>query len=293
MIYSMTGWGKAVCELPGKKLTIEIKSLNSKQLDLSVRMPSAFKDKELELRNIISEKLLRGKVDLTIMMEQTSKQNSAVINADVLKQYHNQLKKIAEELGIPIGEQIFPSLLRMPDVITSGTEESVETDWPSVMNSVNEALEGVLKYRLDEGKVLERDFSMRIQTIENLIPEAEVFESRRIQKIRDKIMSSLEGLNMNGSIKIDKDRFEQELIYYLEKIDITEEKVRLRNNCQHFNEVALETGVVGKKLGFVVQEIGREINTLGSKANDSDMQKIVVQMKDELEKVKEQLMNIL
>jgi len=289
----MTGWGKAVCELPGKKLTIEIKSLNSKQLDLSVRMPSAFKDKELELRNIISEKLLRGKVDLTIMMEQTSKQNSAVINADVLKQYHNQLKKIAEELGIPIGEQIFPSLLRMPDVITSGTEESVETDWPSVMNSVNEALEGVLKYRLDEGKVLERDFSMRIQTIENLIPEAEVFESRRIQKIRDKIMSSLEGLNMNGSIKIDKDRFEQELIYYLEKIDITEEKVRLRNNCQHFNEVALETGVVGKKLGFVVQEIGREINTLGSKANDSDMQKIVVQMKDELEKVKEQLMNIL
>ena len=289
----MTGWGKAVCELPGKKLTIEIKSLNSKQLDLSVRMPSAFKDKELELRNIISEKLLRGKVDLTIMMEQASKQNSAVINADVLKQYHNQLKKIAEELGIPIGEQIFPSLLRMPDVITSGTEESVETDWPSVMNSVNEALEGVLKYRLDEGKVLERDFSMRIQTIENLIPEAEVFESRRIQKIRDKIMSSLEGLNMNGSIKIDKDRFEQELIYYLEKIDITEEKVRLRNNCQHFNEVALETGVVGKKLGFVVQEIGREINTLGSKANDSDMQKIVVQMKDELEKVKEQLMNIL
>jgi len=289
----MTGWGKAVCELPGKKLTIEIKSLNSKQLDLSVRMPSAFKDKELELRNIISEKLLRGKVDLTIMMEQTSKQNSVVINADVLKQYHNQLKKIAEELGIPIGEQIFPSLLRMPDVITSGTEESVETDWPSVMNSVNEALEGVLKYRLDEGKVLERDFSMRIQTIENLIPEAEVFESRRIQKIRDKIMSSLEGLNMNGSIKIDKDRFEQELIYYLEKIDITEEKVRLRNNCQHFNEVALETGVVGKKLGFVVQEIGREINTLGSKANDSDMQKIVVQMKDELEKVKEQLMNIL
>ena len=289
----MTGWGKAVSELPGKKIMIEIKSLNSKQLDLSVRMPSVFKDKELELRNIISEKLLRGKVDLTIMMEQTSKQNSAVINADVLKQYHNQLKKIAEELGIPIGEQIFPSLLRMPDVITSGTEESVETDWPSVMNSVNEALEGVLKYRLDEGKVLERDFSMRIQTIENLIPEAEVFESRRIQKIRDKIMSSLEGLNMNGSIKIDKDRFEQELIYYLEKIDITEEKVRLRNNCQHFNEVALETGVVGKKLGFVVQEIGREINTLGSKANDSDMQKIVVQMKDELEKVKEQLMNIL
>ncbi len=289
----MTGWGKAVCELPGKKLTIEIKSLNSKQLDLSVRMPSVFKDKELELRNIISEKLLRGKVDITIMMEQTSKQSSAVINADVLKQYYDQLKKIASELDIPIGEDIMPGLLRMPDVMSSGTEESVETDWPSVLKAVNEALEGVLKYRLNEGKVLELDFMSRIQIIENLIPEVEVFESRRIQKIRDKILSSLEGMNLNGSMKFDKDRFEQELIYYLEKIDITEEKVRLRNNCHHFNEVALETGVVGKKLGFVVQEIGREINTLGSKANDSDMQKIVVQMKDELEKVKEQLMNIL
>jgi uncharacterized protein (TIGR00255 family) len=293
MIYSMTGWGKAVCELPGKKISIEIKSLNSKQLDLSVRMPSVFKDKELELRNIISEKLLRGKVDLSIMMEQTSKQSSAVINADVLKQYFDQLKKIASELNIPLGEEIMPGLLRLPDVLSSGTEESVETDWPAVMNAVAEALEGVMKYRLNEGKVLELDFMDRIRTIENLIPDVEKFESRRIQKIRDKILSSLEGINLNGSMKIDKDRFEQELIYYLEKIDITEEKVRLRKNCQHFNEVALETGVVGKKLGFVVQEIGREINTLGSKANDSDMQKIVVQMKDELEKVKEQLMNIL
>jgi uncharacterized protein (TIGR00255 family) len=293
MIYSMTGWGKAVCELSGKKLTIEIKSLNSKQLDLSVRMPSVFKDKELELRNIISEKLLRGKVDLTIIMEQTSKQSSVTINADVLKQYHDQLTKIASELNITLGEDLISGLLRLPDVLSSGSEESVETDWPKVMNAIGEALEGVIKYRLAEGKVLEADFSKRIQLIEDLIPEVEVFESRRIQKIRDKILSSLVGINMNGSMKIDKDRFEQELIYYLEKIDITEEKLRLRNNCHHFNEVSAESGVVGKKLGFVVQEIGREINTLGSKANDSDMQKIVVQMKDELEKVKEQLMNIL
>jgi uncharacterized protein (TIGR00255 family) len=293
MIYSMTGWGKAVCELPGKKLTIEIKSLNSKQLDLSVRMPSVFKDKELELRNIVSEKLLRGKVDLTIMMEQTSKQSLAVFNADIIKQYHDQLKKIASDLDIPLGGEILSALMRLPDALSSGTEEYVEADWPTVLNSIGEAIDGVLNYRLSEGKVLENDFSKRIQTIENLIPEVEVFESRRIQKIREKILSSLEGINMNGSMKIDKDRFEQELIYYLEKIDVTEEKVRLRNNCHHFNEVALESGVVGKKLGFVVQEIGREINTLGSKANDSDMQKIVIQMKDELEKVKEQLMNIL
>jgi uncharacterized protein (TIGR00255 family) len=293
MIYSMTGWGKAVCELPGKILTIEIKSLNSKQLDLSVRMPSVFKDKELELRNIVSEKLLRGKVDITIMMEQTSKQSSAVFNADIIKQYHDQLKKIASDLDIPLGGEILPGLLRLPDALSSGTEESAVADWPTVLNSVDDAIDGVLTYRLTEGKVLEKDFSKRIHTIENLIPEVEVFESRRIQKIRDKILSSLESLNLNGSMKIDRDRFEQELIYYLEKIDVTEEKVRLRNNCNHFNEVALESGVVGKKLGFVVQEIGREINTLGSKANDSDMQKIVVQMKDELEKVKEQLMNIL
>lgn len=289
----MTGWGKSICELQGKKLTIEIKSLNSKQLDLSVRMPSILRDRELELRNIISEKLLRGKVDLTISVEQTSKLGSATLNTEILKQYYDQLKNIAIELSIPIGEALMPALLRLPDVLTSGTEENVETDWPKVLNSLGEALEAVIKYRLEEGRVLEQDFSKRIEFIENLIPQVEVFESRRIQKIKDKILSSLDNLNLNGSIKVDKDRFEQELIYYLEKVDITEEKVRLRNNCHHFYEVSSELGVVGKKLGFIVQEIGREINTLGSKANDSDMQKIVVQMKDELEKVKEQLMNIL
>ena len=289
----MTGWGKAVCELPGKKLSVEIKSLNSKQLDLSVRMPSIFREKELELRNLVSEKLLRGKVDLTIMMEQTSKLSTATINAGAIKHYHDQLKKISSDLNIPLGEELMPVLLRLPDVLSSDTEESVETDWPIILNAVGEALKGVLQYRLSEGKVLEKDFSERIKIIENLIPKVEIFESRRIGKIKDKILSSLEGMNMNGSMKVDKDRFEQELIYYLEKIDITEEKVRLQNNCQHFVEVSSESDVVGKKLGFVVQEIGREINTLGSKANDSDMQKIVVQMKDELEKVKEQLMNIL
>ncbi len=291
MIWSMTGWGKAACEFEKKKVTVEIKSLNSKQLDLAIRLPAVFREKELEVRNLVSEKLVRGKIDMNISVESVETNAPSSINKEVFKQYYSQMKEVASELGLPLGNEILPALLRMPDILLKESEEEIEHEFTEIRQAISEALDQLIAYRTSEGKALEEDFIKRIHLIEEMIPEAEAFESQRVNKIRERINNSLSGIN--GADKIDPNRFEQEIIYYLEKIDITEEKVRLKNNCAYFREVCRENGGNGKKLGFVAQEIGREINTLGSKANDSDIQRVVVRMKDELEKVKEQLMNIL
>lgn len=287
----MTGWGKATCEFEKKKVTVEIKSLNSKQLDLAIRMPGVFREKELEVRNLVAEKLIRGKIDITISVESVEADAPSSINKEVFKQYYSQMKEVASELGLPLGNEILPALLRMPDILLKESEEEIEHEFSEVRQAIYEALDQLMAYRTSEGKALEEDFMKRIRLIEDMIPEAETFEKQRVNRIRERINNSLIGIS--GADKIDPNRFEQEIIYYLEKIDITEEKVRLKNNCSYFREVCRENGGNGKKLGFVAQEIGREINTLGSKANDSDIQRVVVRMKDELEKVKEQLMNIL
>lgn len=291
MIHSMTGWGKAACEFGKKKVTVEIRALNSKQFDLAIRIPQLYKEKELEIRNLVSEKLLRGKVEFSISMEIAEQEVGSEINPVVLRNYYEQVKGLYAELGLVPGPELIPALLRMPDILSKKGEEDIEHEFTEIRQAIGKALDEVVAYRLAEGNVLQQDFLGRISLIEQMLPEVEAFEAQRVQKIRERLAGSLSGIN--GSEKADPNRFEQEIIYYIEKIDITEEKVRLKSNCSYFREVCNGEGNNGKKLGFVAQEIGREINTLGSKANDSDIQRIVVRMKDELEKVKEQLMNIL
>jgi uncharacterized protein (TIGR00255 family) len=287
----MTGWGKSSCEADHRKISIEIRSLNSKQLDLSVKVPQLYKEKELEIRQLLNEKLQRGKVDLIMQAETTIQPQIATINKELLKDYFMQIKALGEEIGVPVSDSLLPMLLRMPDVLATGEEHPGESEWKHVKEAIGKAVDGLLEYRANEGKVLEKDICARLQLISDLLVEVEAFEKTRMGKIRDRIQANL--AEFVGVDKVDSNRFEQELIYYLEKIDITEEKVRLRNHCNYFFEVCAESEAVGKKLGFVSQEIGREINTIGSKANDADIQRLVVRMKDELEKIKEQLMNIL
>jgi uncharacterized protein (TIGR00255 family) len=286
MIQSMTGYGKAVIECDDKKITIEIRSLNSKTLDLNTRLPFLYKEKELEIRKILSEKLQRGKVDFSIQTEVNSVSKAQQINPDIIKAYINEFKEIVPDAT---DAELLTIVMRLPDVMAFSSKELDEDEWNKVVKLMDEAIQNLNEFRVSEGNVLEQEFIQRIGIIQDLLVQVVPFEKERIQTLKERFTKNLEEL----SAEYDQNRFEQELIYYLEKLDITEEKVRLKNHCDYFIETLKTKDSEGKKLGFICQEIGREINTLGSKSNHSDMQKIVVQMKDELEKVKEQVLNIL
>lgn len=286
MIQSMTGFGKASLQLPTKKITVEVKSLNSKGLDLNVRMPSSFREMELGLRNKIAQKLERGKVDFSLFIEITGEETSSKINVPIVKAYIAQMQEV-----IPGGDatELMKMAVRMPDALKTEREEIDENDWAQISSVIDDALQNIYNFRVTEGTALEKEFLVRIGNIMRLMNDAVAFDSERIQNVKDRLRNSIAELEVN----VDENRFEQELIFYLEKMDITEEKVRLETHLNYFIETLAGTEANGRKLGFIGQEMGREINTMGSKANHSGMQKLVVQMKDELEKIKEQVLNVL
>ena len=289
MIQSMTGYGKAVKVYKEKKINVEIKSLNSKQLDLSARIAPLYREKEMEIRQLVSKALERGKVDISIWIEKDASTDAIPINADLVENYYQQIKDISAKKGIPEPSDWFYTLLRMPDV-TTRTEVEVleEEEWINVRQAIQEALEKLIDFRSQEGAALQRKFTEKISNITALLAELEKYEKGRVEKIRNKIT---EGLKAIPEVEYDKNRLEQELIYYIEKLDISEEKQRLANHLKYFKETMEEGHSQGKKLGFIAQEMGREINTTGSKSNQAEMQNIVVKMKDELEQIKEQVLN--
>jgi uncharacterized protein (TIGR00255 family) len=291
MIKSMTGYGKSVAEIPQKKISVEIKSLNSKSLDLNARLPWIYKEKEAEVRNIISQKLDRGKIDLSINFDVLDSEIVPVINKSVVKNYYLQLKEIAAELKIEADDQLLPTIMKLPDALKTEKPELAEEEWLEVKEKLIEAVDMLDGYRIDEGKSLEADLIRCVGKILTLLEDVGKFEGERITRIRERLNASLE--ENVGTENIDKNRFEQELIFYLEKMDINEEKVRLKKHCEYFLEKIASLPPNGKILNFIAQEIGREINTIGSKANDASIQKLVVMMKDELEKIKEQSLNVL
>ncbi|MDH6533686.1 YicC family protein [Parabacteroides sp. 52] len=290
MIQSMTGFGKVTTELPSKKVTVEIKALNSKQLDLSTRMPSIYKEKDMEIRTLLLQTLERGKVEFTIYIEYIGKDTPTQINLTAVENYYNQIKEIAEKLQIAVPADWFQTLLRMPEAIKSEVAELDETEWDVILAAVKEAIRQLCDFRKQEGQMLFGLFEKKIANIHQLLTEVEVYEGERLEKIKARIMDNLEKVVEKD---YDKNRFEQEMIYYIEKLDINEEKSRLENHLNYFISTITQGNSQGKKLGFIAQEIGREINTLGSKSNHVEMQKIVVQMKDELEQIKEQVLNVL
>ncbi|MSP85206.1 MAG: YicC family protein [Flavobacteriaceae bacterium] len=286
MIQSMTGFGKATLQLPSKKITVEAKSLNSKGLDLNVRMPSLYREMELGLRNEIALALERGKIDFSIFIESTAEQTSTKVNVPIVKAYMNQLKEICNEGS---ETELMKMAIRMPDALKIERDEIDENDWVQIQTVIKEALANILNFRQAEGLSLEKEFQLRIGNIRNYMNDALALDPERVQLIKDRLQIAISELKVN----VDENRFEQELIYYLEKLDITEEKVRLTNHLDYFLETIKGTEANGRKLGFITQEMGREINTMGSKSNHAQMQKLVVMMKDELEKIKEQVLNIL
>ena len=291
----MTGYGKAMVEITGRKLTIEIKTLNSKQFDLNLKIPGYFREKELEVRNLFAQYLDRGKIDLYITTEITGEMLNYSINHNLAKKYHAELLALRKELQESDEEGLLGLVLKMPEVMQTSRDEVSENEWQGIMEGINFALAQVDVFRINEGKALENDVLKRVAMILQLLEQIEPFEATRLSEIRERMVRDFANLataDLNGSAP-DKNRFEQEVIYYLEKLDITEEKVRLKKHCDYFLETLGESVSQGKKLGFIIQEMGREINTLGSKASHAGIQRIVVQMKDELEKIKEQLMNIL
>lgn len=290
MILSMTGYGKAEAQIGRKNYTVEIRSLNSKQLDLNVRMPGMFKEKEMELRNWIASVVGRGKVDLTIYYDSSGEEKKVSINKALLESYYEDLRDVAERIG-QANVDFMSLLMRIPDAFSPEKQELNEAEWDQVLGLVNQALADFKDYRREEGRVMEADFRMRIKAILQGLIDLEEPVKQRSARTRERLRNNLEELI--PSDKIDQNRFEQELIYYLEKMDVTEEQLRLKKNCEHFEEALDSNQSEGKKLGFISQEIGREINTIGSKANDAVMQRIVVGMKDELEKIKEQALNAL
>lgn len=291
MIKSMTGFGKAECECQNRKIVIEIKSLNSKQLDINARIPNGYRNKEIEIRSLISVKLKRGKVDFSINVENVGEATGFTINKTLIERYYSELKELDLGFEDKNSSDYLSVLMRMPEVLISGRDEMSDEEWQLLKEAIEEALIEVDEFRVEEGKSLEADIIKRIRNILQLLVKVEPFEKSRIENLRKKIKRDL--YEFVEKEDIDKNRFEQELVYYQDKLDITEEKVRLKKHCEYFIETLNEPASQGKKLSFISQEIGREINTLGSKANDANIQKIVVQMKDELEKIKEQLFNIL
>jgi uncharacterized protein (TIGR00255 family) len=285
MIQSMTGFGKHMVQLPSKKITIELKSLNSKSLDINARMPSAYREKELELRKTIANSLVRGKIDFGLYVENTGSETSSVVNEGVLRQYMEQLRTIADGEDIRLMEMA----LRLPDALKTDREDIDDSEYKIIQDTLEEALKEINIFRSEEGVMLERDFIERISTIKVLLENVVRMDPDRLGTIRERLEKAVSDLKT----EVDANRFEQELIYYLEKYDITEEKVRLANHLDYFIETMKSADSNGRKLGFISQEIGREINTIGSKANYAPMQQLVVQMKDELEKIKEQMLNVL
>lgn len=285
MIQSMTGYGKSVIQLPTKKISIEIKSLNSKNLDLNTRMPSLYREKELDIRKLIASKLERGKIDFSLYMEITGEETSTQINKTLVKQYIKQLKEVVD------GDEteLLKMAIRLPDAVTTERDEMDEDEWEEIAAEINSALDKIQQYRRDEGKSLESEFFDRVKNISDLLDEVIAMDPDRIEAVRDRLHKGVAELKE----KVDENRFEQELVFYIEKFDITEEKVRLKNHLDYFIKALKSDDSNGKKLGFISQEMGREINTIGSKSNHAPMQKLVVQMKDELEKIKEQLLNVL
>ncbi|MDP2721825.1 MAG: YicC/YloC family endoribonuclease [Bacteroidales bacterium] len=291
MIKSMTGYGKQVAESARRKYTIEIRTLNSKTQDVNLRVPGSLKDRELDIRTMIGKGLERGKIDILLSYEDKTLAGSLKLNKPVALQYYEVIKQLAEATNEPVPTDVLSIVVKMPDVLVSGDEEVDKQEWSIVSQGFADAIAAVDQFRIQEGALLKREFVDRVTLIKQLLTEVEPFEQERMSRIRERILSSLN--NQVSDLQVDMNRLEQELIYYIEKLDITEEKVRLKNNCDYFLETLDEESSSGKKLGFISQEIGREINTLGSKANDSQLQRIVVLMKDELEKIKEQLFNIL
>jgi len=294
MIKSMTGYGKTVVDITGRRLTVEIKTLNSKQLDLNLKIPGYFREKEWEVRTLLTQRLERGKIDFYIGTEVTGEMLSYSINHNLAKKYADELKALSGELHLKDASDMLSLVVKMPDVMQTSRDEMGEDDWSVIRGAIAEAISQTDEFRIHEGKVLEDDMLMRVHSILQLLDAILPYETNRINELRERLIKDFAKFagDFNGSAP-DQNRFEQEIIYYLEKLDITEEKVRLLKHCQYFLETLQDTGSQGKKLGFVTQEMGREINTIGSKASDAEIQKIVVQMKDELEKIKEQLGNIL
>ena len=290
MIQSMTGFGKVTVELPLKKITIEIKSLNSKQLDVTSRISPVYREKEMQIRNELLQALERGKIEISIYIESVEKECFAKINLPVFESYYEQIKAISEKLNIPEPGDWFQTLVRMPDVIKTELAEPDESEWEIVHQAIHKAIRQLIDFRMQEGIMLQKIFELKIATISDLLKQVESYENERIEKLRNRIM---ENLKKWKEIEYDSNRFEQELFYYIEKLDLNEEKARLHNHLLYFIETLHNESGQGKKLGFITQEIGREINTLGSKSNHVEIQKIVVQMKDELEQIKEQVLNIL
>jgi uncharacterized protein (TIGR00255 family) len=291
MIKSMTGYGKAIVETPHKKITIEIKSLNSKQLDLNLKLPWLYKEKEPEIRNLISQKLDRGKIDLSIYFDMHDEEVTTAINKSAVKSYYRQFEDIASELKINLDDQIFTAIMKLPDTLKTDKLEIPEEEWNMAKSKISESINMLDLYRIEEGNSILADLKKCIGNILSMLRSVETFEEGRIKKVRERLISLLD--EYVGRENIDKNRFEQELIFYLEKFDINEEKVRLKTHCDYFLETISTPAPNGKILNFITQEIGREINTIGSKANDASIQKLVVMMKDDLEKIKEQTMNIL
>lgn len=292
MIQSMTGYGKSVITFKEKKINVEIKSLNSKSLDLSTRIAPSYREKEMEIRQLIAKTMERGKIDFSIWIEKDASIDAAPINAIVVEKYYRQIKEISASTGIPEPTDWFYTLLRMPDVTTKNeTEELTDEEWQTATTAIQNALNHLLAFRKQEGEALQKKFTEKIDNIANLLVRIEPYEKSRVEKIRQNIVKGLESI---PEVDYDKNRLEQELIYYIEKLDISEEKQRLTNHLKYFRETMNEEGHgVGKKLGFIAQEMGREINTTGSKSNQAEMQNIVVMMKDELEQIKEQVLNVL
>ena len=288
MIQSMTGYGKAVLQLSTKKVTIEIKSLNSKNLDLNVRIPSYYKEKELNVRKKLAKKLVRGKVDFSIFVEMTADETSTTINNGVVKQYMQQLRNVVQS-GTSEDLELLKMAISMPDALKTEREELDEEDWNLIDEKIEEALTKIVQYRIDEAKSLEIDFKERIANIKKYLEEVNALDNDRIENVKARLKKAIDDLR----VETDENRFEQELIYYLEKLDINEEKVRLANHLDYFLQTLASEESNGKKLGFIIQEMGREINTTGSKANFAPMQKAVIKMKNELEQIKEQILNVL
>ncbi len=285
MIQSMTGYGKTVLQLPTKKITIELKSLNSKNLDLNVRIPQYYREKELYIRKKLASFLVRGKVDFSIYIENNGGELSSNVNETVVKQYMSQLRNVVDSNEV----ELLKMAIKMPDSLKQEREELDEQEWHQINKTIDETIVKINQYRIDEGGVLLEDFELRIGNIEKLLKKVIEIDPKRVEQVKEKLRKSIAELET----KIDENRFEQELIYYIEKLDITEEKVRLKNHLEYFLKELKSSDSNGKKLGFITQEIGREINTIGSKSNFAEMQKCVVQMKDELEKIKEQNLNVL
>lgn len=285
MIKSMTGFGKSILQLPTKKITIEVKSLNSKNLDLNARIPSQYREKELEMRNTIAKKLARGKVDFGLYVEVTGEETSNKVNEAIVKEYIRQLSNVHDGDTI----ELLKMAVRMPDALKTEREQIDEQEFNAIKDELTKALTAIENYRIDEGKALEKDFNIRIKNIRELLDSVIQMDPERMEAVRERLHKAVSDLKE----EVDQNRFEQELIYYLEKFDITEEKVRLANHLEYFITTLNSSDSNGKKLGFITQEIGREINTIGSKSNYAPMQQLVVQMKDELEKIKEQLLNVL